>query len=170
VVQTLTFTTLYALRFITHGRRELVQLHVTAGPTAAWVWRQVVEATAWGKRPTHLLRDRDAVYGPDCRARAGALGVETVLTPVRSPRANAVAERAIGTLRRGCLDRVIPLDERHLRSILAEYTEYYNTDRPHRTLQLETPRPPQLPRAGPIRSVRARPVLHGHHHAYERAA
>jgi hypothetical protein len=56
------------------------------------VWRQVVEATAWGRRPRFLLRDRDAVYGGDFAKRTEALGVETLLTPVRAPRANAIAE------------------------------------------------------------------------------
>jgi hypothetical protein len=61
VVQTLAFKTRYVLVFIAHGRRELVHLAVTAHPTVAWVWRQLVEATPWGRRPTHLIRDRDAV-------------------------------------------------------------------------------------------------------------
>lgn len=137
VVQTLAFKTLYVLLLISHGRRELVHLAVTAHPTAAWVWRQLVEATPWGRLPRHLIRDRDRVYGGDFRDRAKALGIDTV----RAPRANAVAERVIGTLRRECLDHVIPVDERHLRTILAEYVDYYNRDRPHRTLPMETPRP-----------------------------
>ena len=167
VVQTLTFKTLYVLLFIAHGRRELVHLAVTAHPTAAWVWRQLVEATPWGRRPTHLIRDRDAVYGGEFRRRAKGLGVETVLTPVRAPRANAVAERVIGSIRRECLDHVIPLSERHLRTVLAEYLAYYNQERPHRTLQLDTP----LPAArSPTGVVHARPVLGGLHHAYARAA
>ena len=93
-----------------------------------------------------------------------------MLTPVRAPRANAVAERVIGTLRRECLDHVIPVDERHLRAILAEYVGYDNRDRPHRTLHMETPLQLAPPRAAPIRVVRARPVLGGLHHAYEPAA
>jgi putative transposase len=105
---------------IAHGRRDLVQLNVTAHPTAAWVWRQLVEATAWGRRPRFLLRDRDTVYGGDFAKRAAALGVETLLAPVRAPKANAVAERVIGTLRRECLDHLIVLSERHLRTVLAE--------------------------------------------------
>ena len=64
-VPTLTFETLYVLVFIAHGRREVVHVNVTANPTAAWVWRQVIEATPWGSKPRHLLRDRDAVYGRD---------------------------------------------------------------------------------------------------------
>jgi hypothetical protein len=70
---------------IAHGRRELVHLNVTTHPAAAWVWRQVVEATAWGRRPRFLLRDRDSVYGGDFAKRAAALGIETRLAP-RGPR------------------------------------------------------------------------------------
>ena len=103
-VQTLTFKTLYVLIFIAHGRRELMHVNVTANPTAAWVWRQVIEAMPWGRKPRHLLRDRDAVYGRDFRACAGRIGIDAIATPVASPRANAVAERMIGTLRRECLD------------------------------------------------------------------
>jgi transposase InsO family protein len=169
-IQTLTFKTLYVLLFIAHGRRDLVHLAVTPHPTAAWVWRQLVEATAWGRRPKHLIRDRDAVYGGDFRQKARRLGIETVLTPARAPRANAVAERVIGSLRRECTDHLIPLDERHLRAVLAEYVHYYNRDRPHRTLRLETPQPQARARAGPLRRVRARPVLGGVHHVYEWAA
>ena len=86
---------------------------------------------------------------------------------MRAPRANAVAERVIGTLRRECLDRVVPVDERHLRTILVEYVRYCNTERPHRTLRLETPRPAAR---SPTGAVLARPVLGGLHHAYARAA
>ncbi len=116
----MTFRTLYVLFFITHGQRELLQVIVTAHPTAAWVWRQLVEATAWGRRPRYLVRDRDAVYGGDFAARAEVLGIETVLTPVRAPRANAIAERVVRTLRNECLDHVLILNERHLRRVLAE--------------------------------------------------
>ena len=157
------------LRFIAHGRRELVHLHVTAHPIAVWVWRQVIEVTAWGKRPKHLIRDRDAVSGGDFRARAKALGIETVLTPVRSPRANAVAERVIGTLRRECLDHLIPLDERQLCAVLAEYVDDYNQERPHQTLGLETPLPAARSPTG-TGAVTGRPVLGGLHHTYRRAA
>ena len=71
------------------------------------------------------------------------------------------------TVRNECLDHVIVVNERHLRSILAEFVRYYNEDRPHRTLALETPTPAAGPTTDPIRS---RPVLGGLHHASERAA
>jgi transposase InsO family protein len=166
-VPTLTFKTLYVLVFITHGRRELVHLNVTANPTAAWVWRQLIEATPWGQKPRHLLHDRDAVYGRAFRQRAHRIGIDGITTPARSTRANAVVERVIGTLRRECLDHVIILDEHHLLSVLREFVAYYNQDRPHRTLGLHTPEPQRRPATGPIRT---RPVLNGLHHVYERAA
>jgi transposase InsO family protein len=166
-VPTLTFKTLYALVFIAYGRRELVHVNVTAPPTSAWVWRQLIQATPCGNKPRHLLRDRDAVYGRDCRARAARVGIDAIATPVQSPRANAIAERVIGTLRRECTDHLIALDEQHLRSVLTEFVHYYNEERPHRTLDLQTPKPRPRLTAGPIRS---RPVLNGLHHVYERAA
>jgi transposase InsO family protein len=120
-VQTLTFQTLHVLVFVSHARRELVHFAVTAHPTAAWVWRQLINATPWGRTPAYLVRDRDAVYGGDFAPQAAAVGVRTVLTPVRAPRANAIAERLVGTLRRECLDHVIVVNERHLRAILSEF-------------------------------------------------
>jgi transposase InsO family protein len=166
-VQTLTFRTLYVLVFVAHGRRELVHLAVTANPTAAWVWRQVINATPWGRTPAYLVRDRDAVYGADFARKAAGLGIRTLLTPVRAPRANAIAERLVGTLRRECLDHVIVVNERHLRAILSDFTRYYNADRPHQALGLDTPRSLDRP---PVGSIRSRPVLGGLHHVYERAA
>ena len=166
-VQTLTFQTLYVLLLIAHGRRELVHVNVTANPTAAWVWRQLIEATPWDRQPRYLLRDRDAVYGGDFGSRAQRVGIKPLLTPIRAPRANAIAERVVGTLRRECLDHLLVLNERHLRAVLRDFVGYYNRDRPHRSLGLETPEPGAGPEAGPVRS---RPVLGGLHHVYERAA
>jgi putative transposase len=107
------------------------------------------------------------VYGRDFVPRARGLGVETVLTPIRAPRANAVAERLVGTLRRECLDHLVIVNEAHLRAILTEFVGFHNEDRPHRALGLETPMPVVRSATG---AIRARPVLGGLHHAYERAA
>ena len=118
--------------------------------------------------PRFLIRDRDRSYGGDFIERARRIGIKTVLTPVCAPKANAIAERVVGTLRRDCVDHIIPLSERHLRTVLVEYVEYYNATRPHRTLELETPDGPrQVQRDG---RVVARPVLGGIHHRYEREA
>jgi putative transposase len=168
-VHTLTFKTLYVLLLITHHRRELVRVGVTTHPTAAWVWRQRIEATAWGRQPTYLIRDRDRVYGGDFAARAEALGIQTLLTPFRAPRANAIAERVVRTLRNDCLDHVLVLNEQHLRTVLAEYVAYYNTERPHRSLALAPPLPASRSPV-PAGAVSSRPVLGGLHHVYHRAA
>src|SRR5919109_721044 len=120
-VPTLTFKTLYVLVFIAHGRRELMHVNVTANPTAAWIWRQVIEATPWRRTPRHLLRDRDTVYGRDFCGQARRIGIDAIATPVASPRANAIIERFIGTLRRECLDHMIILNEQHLRAVITEF-------------------------------------------------
>jgi len=166
-VHTLTFRSLYVLFFIGHGRREVLHFRVTAHPTAAWVWQQLRNATPWGRSPPYLLRDRDRVYGGDFGAKLKRLGIEQLLTPVRAPRANAVAERMVGTFRRECLDHVIIVNERHLHALLVEFTAYYNQQRPHRTLRMESPVPTARAPTGPIRS---RPVLGGLHHRYDRVA
>ncbi len=168
-VQTLTFRTFYVLLVVSHDRRRIEHWNVTRHPTAAWIWRQILEATPWGKRPRYLIRDRDASYGRDFIARAARLGIQTIITPVRAPQANAIAERCIGTVRRECLDHLIVINERHLRAVLREYVAYYNGHRPHRSLGLE---PPDGPRPIPAerRRVVSRPILGGLHHVYQWAA
>jgi len=167
VVQTLTFQTLYVLFFMSHGRRQLVHFEVTPHPTAAGVWRQLIEATPWNRKPRYLIHDHDRVWGVDFSGRTSRLGIKSVRTPILAPRANAIAERWVRTIRRECLDHLIPLNERHLRAIVREFVDYYIHDRPHRSLDLQppTPRPPS--RQG---TVTVRPDLGGLHHVYERAA
>ncbi|HEV2125567.1 MAG TPA: integrase core domain-containing protein [Chloroflexota bacterium] len=98
-------------------------------------------------------------------SRAGAAGIQTLLTPFRAPRANAVAERVVRTLRNECLDHVLILDERHLRTVLNEYVASYNTERPHRRLALKPPLP--VRRSPAARGeIRTRPVRGGLHHVY----
>ena len=129
-VQTLTFKTLYVFFFFTHARRRIVHFNVTAHPTAPWVWRQLLEATPWGQQLRYLIRDRDRSYGGAFIGKARAIGIKTVLTAVRAPQANAIAERVVGTLRRECLDHLIIVNERHLRLVLREYVAHCNHVRP----------------------------------------
>jgi transposase InsO family protein len=170
-VQTVTLKTLYVFLFISHDRRRLVHLNVTAHPRAEWVWRQMIEATPWGEQPRFLIRDRDCCYGRSFNPGAARLGIEAILTPIQAPKANAIAERVIGTLRRECLDHLIVINERQLVRVLREYRAHYNDGRPHPTLGLETPTGPP-PRAAPPPTGRiiACPVLGGVHHEYEWAA
>ena len=167
VVQTIGFRTLYVFFFISHERCELVQFNVTASPTAAWIWRQVIEATAWGSQLRHLIHDRDNVYGHDFATKLAGIGIADVRTPYRAPLANSVAERVVRTFRQKCLDHVIVLNERHLLALLSEFVRYYNHDRPHRTLELVPP-VPNRPMSGG--AVVCRPILGGLHHVYSRAA
>ncbi|MFV2073690.1 MAG: integrase core domain-containing protein [Thermoanaerobaculales bacterium] len=166
-VHTLTFRTLYVFFFVTHDRRRIVHLNVTAHPTAEWVWRQLVAATPCGRQPTFLIRDRDSCYGGTFIPRAARLGIKTLLTPVRAPKANAIAERLVGTLRRECLDHLIIMNERHLMAVLREYAAHYNAERQHRALHLDPPDGLAF-RMGPGsgRRVIARPVLGGLQHEY----
>jgi transposase InsO family protein len=167
VVQTVGYQVLYVMFFISHRRRKLVHFNVTSSPTAAWVWRQLIEATAWTRLPSHLIHDRDAVYGRDFDIRTRALGIIGVQTPGRAPNANAIAERIVRSIRVECLDHLIVINERHLIAVLREFIDYYNHDRPHRSLALTSPVPIQPSACGPVTS---RPVLGGLHHAYGRAA
>ena len=166
-VQTWTFRTLYVFVVISHERRRIEHWNVTDHPRAPWVWRQVIAATAWSRTPRFWIRDRDTCYGGDFVAQAAGIGIRTVLTPVRAPRANSIAERVIGTLRRECCDHLIVRNERHLRRLLSEYVRFYNDDRPHQSLGLDPPNGPQPVGSGPIV---AEPVLGGLHHVYRRAA
>jgi len=103
-----------------------------------------------------------------------ALGIQEIRTPVRAPKANAIAERFIGTLRRECLDHMFIFNERHLQKILAEFIDYYNCHRPHRSLHQQPPCPASLsysaPATGPPGEIIAEPILGGLHHVYKRAA
>jgi transposase InsO family protein len=107
------------------------------------------------------------VYGRDFVERTRRVGIETVLTPIRAPRANAIAERLVGTLRRECLDHLVIVNEAHLRGVIAEFAAYYNLERPHRALGLQAPIPSVRPTHGLLRS---QPILGGLHHVYQRAA
>jgi transposase InsO family protein len=167
VVQTLTFKTLYVLFFIQHERRQLVHLNVTAHPAVAWVWQQLLNATPDGRQPRYLIHDRDGVYGVDFDARLRGLSIHGIRTPVLAPKANAIAERIVRTIRTACLDHLIVIDERHLRAVLTEFATYYNRDRPHRSLGLQSPLPSRVRARGRVLS---RPVLGGLHHVYARAA
>jgi transposase InsO family protein len=166
-VQTLTFKTLYVFFFISHHRRELVHINVTAHPTMEWVWRQLIEATPWGEQPSYLIRDRDDSYGGSFNLKAAKIGIKGILTPIQAPKANAVAERVIGTLRRECLDHMIVINEAHLRRVLKEYVAHYNGSRPHRTPGLETPTgPPSQDIPLERGRIVSKPVLGGLHHEY----
>lgn len=169
-VRTLTFQTLYVFFLIHHATREIIHIRVTRHPTAAWTGQQLVNACLEKEPPKYLLHDRDSIFGAEFSRRTRSLGASEIRTPVRAPKANAIAERFVGTLRRECLDHVFIFNERHLQQIVEEFVAYYNHHRPHRSLNHRPPCPASLS-TGPLQaSIIAEPVLGGLHHVYRRAA
>lgn len=168
-VPTARFRVLYVFIVLSHDRRRVVHFNATEHPTAQWTAQQLVEAFPFDTAPRYLQRDRDAVYGKKFRQRIKSLGIEEVVAAPRSPWQNPYAERVIGTIRRECLDHVIILNERHLRRILREYIEYYNTCRTHLSLNKDPPenRIVEPPKLG---NVVAFPCIGGLHHLYSRIA
>jgi putative transposase len=142
-VETLRLQTLFVLFFIEVQTRRVFVVGCTGHPSAAWVTQQARHLT-WhlddeSRRPTLLIRDRDAKLPAAFDAVFRADNVHVVRTPVRAPRANAVAERWVGTVRRECLDWLLILGREHLEQVLREYGAHYNAVRPHRALALLAP-------------------------------
>jgi putative transposase len=134
-VRTVLFRTLYVFFVMHHETRQILQVRVTRHPTADWAAQQVVEACAWDRDPPrYLIRDRDSRYGKAFDRRVRGLGARPLRTPVKAPRANALAERWVRSVRNECLDQVWIVNERHLPRVLDEYVAYFNAWRPHRGL------------------------------------
>ncbi len=176
VAVTATFRMLYVFVVIEHGTRRLAHVNVTAHPSADWTLQQLrlVVGEEGGHR--YLIHHRDKIFAKHLDDSIRALGIEVLRSPVASPKSNAICERVIGTIRRECLDGMIPLSEVHLRSILKSWAEHYNRGRPHSMLGPGVPDPPRAAAVGSKsqdrhRSVAgalvlAKSVLGGLHHEY----
>ena len=169
VVPTATFRVLFVLLILAHDRRRILHFNVTSSPSAQWTAQQVVQAFPNDSIPRYLLRDRDCIYGKYFRRRVKNLGIKEVLTAARSPWQNPYVERLIGSIRRECLDRVIVLNEQHLRHILRSYFQYYHRSRCHLSLEGDAPVPraAQGPELGQVIEL---PEVGGLHHRYVREA
>jgi putative transposase len=180
VAVTATFRLFYVLVVIEHHSRRLIHCNVTAHPSAAWTLQQLREAIGFQDRYEYLLHDCDSIFAAHLDESIANLGVTVLKSPPRSPKANAICERVIGTLRRECLDWLIPLSELHFRSILKSWVPHYNTGRPHMALGPGVPDPPTTDisrpnsgsrhRRGESYAVRATSILGGLHHEYVLAA
>jgi transposase InsO family protein len=171
-VETIVLKTLYVLFFIELSTRRVHLAGVTRNPDSAWVTQQARNLSITGSLDEKklLIRDRDAKFSGPFDEVVRTEGLRVVKTPVRAPRANAFAERWVGTVRRECLDHVLIFGRRHLEHVLDAYAEHYNGARPHRSIDLRPP-DPAAPLEGVAGSpVRRRDVLGGLIHEYKRSA
>jgi transposase InsO family protein len=175
VVVTATFRLLYVFVVMEHTTRRILHTNVTAHPTASWTLQQLREAIPADHTYRFLLHDRDSIFSQQLDQGIRHLGLRVLKTPVRTPQANALCERLIGTLRRECLDYLIPLSAHLVGHVLTQWVRHYNEGRPHMALGPGIPQPrAALP--APLQEQRhrwpthchvvARPILGGLHHEY----
>ena len=131
---TSSFRVLYVFVAMEIGSRRILHCNVTEHPTAEWTIQQFREFLAYDHRYRFVIHDRDTIFSSYLDSELQGFGVRVLKTPVRAPKANAYCERLVGTIRRECLDFLIPVGEAHLKRILREYVRHYNRGRPHSSL------------------------------------
>ena len=141
-VVTATFKCLHVFVIMELGTRKLLHIHVTDHPTAAWAQQQLREAISSDHSYRFLIHDRDCIFSSQFDQSITHMGLRVLKTPYRSPKANSFCERVIGTLRRECLDFLIPLTENHLRIVVKNWMTHYNQGRPHSSIGPGIPDPP----------------------------
>jgi putative transposase len=174
-VDTVLLHRLYVLFVVEHATRRVHLLGITANPTGAWVAQQarnlLMDLDDRLAGFAFLIRDRDSKFTGVFDAVFASEGIRILRTPVRAPRANAIAERWIGTVRREILDRMLIVNRRHLETVLAEYLAHFNDHRPHRALQHAAPlRPLPPPSSQPDLHIRRHDRLGGLIHEYTQVA
>ncbi len=169
-----TLQRLYCLFVMEVGSRYVHILGITANPDGLWTVQQIRNLLMdLGDRAVDfqfLVRDRAGQFTASFDSVLAGAGIEAVKIPPRSPCANAYAERFVLTARTEVTDRLLIFGQRHLRTILAEYEGHYNGRRPHRSLQLQPPRPDHPVADLSQERIKRRPVLGGLINEYERAA
>jgi putative transposase len=166
------FRAIFVFVIIEHQARRVRHSGVTRAPSQQWVAQQLKEATAFGEVPKYLIRDNDGKYGSRFALVVKSCGIEELQLPPQSPNLNAICERFVGSLRRECLDHILILSERQLRTVVKDYVWYFNHARSHQGLRQRIPDPvigPELPASATMKIV-APPVLGGLHHHCRHAA
>jgi transposase InsO family protein len=174
VTVTTTFRLLYVFVVLDVGTRRLLHWNVTGHPTAEWTVQQFRTCITGESAYRFLVHDHDTVFSNAVDRAVSAMGLRVLKTPIAVPQANAYCERLIGTARRECLDWVIPVNERHLRRVLAEWVPHCNRGRPHSRLGPGIPDPKFGTMAARLTGheverghrVNVRPILGGLHHEY----
>jgi hypothetical protein len=137
-VDTMLLRRLFVLFFIEIDTRRIYLIGITANPVGEWVTQQARNLSFVLAEQAHprkfLIRDRDAKFSSSVDEVFRAEGVRIIRTPIRSPRANAFAERFAGTVRRECLERMLVFRRRQLETVLSELVDHYNEHRAHRSL------------------------------------
>jgi putative transposase len=171
-VESLFLRRYYALFFIAHGSRRVWLAGCTANPIGTWVTQQArnLGLDFSDQRVRFLIRDRDSKYSGAFDEVFRSEGSRIVKTPVRTPKANAIAERFVRTVRAECLDWLLILNRRHLEAVLRVYVNHYNRERPHCALELRPPELDQQREEAPAGEIRRRDRLGGLIHEYYQAA
>jgi len=165
------FRAIFVFVIIELKNRRAVHFGVTRHLTDKWLAQQLREATPFGDAPRFLIRDNDRKYGSSFKSVAIGAGIQVLRTPYRAPKANAICERFLGSLRRECLDHFILLSERHTHRIVKKYVHYYNYARPHQGIDQQIPcRSMCVDKSAADGKVVSIPVLGGLHHDYQRHA
>jgi putative transposase len=168
-VSDLFFRPLFAFFLIELTSRKVIHVGVTRSPTDGWVAQQLREATPYGQAPKYLIRDHDSKFGPFFTRVAKTSMIKILKTPVQAPRANAICERFLRSVRQECLEHLLILNEKQLQRVLNAYVVYFNQARPHQGIGQEIPERlrlvPSAQEAG--KKVIALPVMGGLHHDYQ---
>jgi putative transposase len=172
-VNDLFFRPLFAFFNTLLKTRRVIHMGVTRSPTDPWVAQQLREATPFGQAPKYLMCDNDRKFGSCFFARvATTSAIEILHTPYHAPRANAICERFLRSVRQECLDHLLIFHEKQLQRILTLYVSYFNQARPHQGIEQQIPDPSRssrssLPAGDKVIAV---PILGGLHHNYQRVA
>jgi putative transposase len=171
---TATLRVLYVFVALEIGSRRILHVNVTDHPTAEWTIQQFREFLEYDHSYRFVVHDHDAIFSAEVDSALRDFGVRPIRTPVRTPTANAFCKRVIGTIRRECLDFIVPINERHLRSTLREFVTFYNRGRPHSSLGPGTPEPIQASAPEAVHRhklpvgyrISSKSILGGLHHDY----
>jgi putative transposase len=169
-----TLNRIYVFFVLEVGTRSVHLLGMTTNPDGAWTTQQVRNLVMdLGERVSQfrfLIRDRAGQFTASFDAVLADVGIRVIRIPPRCPRANCFAERFVRTLRTELTDRMLIVNQRHLREVLATYIQHYNGRRPHRARRLRPPQPTHPVADINLQRIKRRPILGGLINEYERAA